>query len=875
MTVSSTLRISLFDFHQLEQVLVAWPQNADALNDFTEFSDGIYKRIHQIFLAAYNRGGLPSYPDFLPLIRQVALKRLCNGNSAKLRVKLGNGWPDREVWQSFGFTCQDTVDHRVVTPMEWRPNWLPIPEDCQSDIFADCFEEIPVRVDGEIPIDPFIGELTGYNAYMCPGQKEAVLSALFMPEGSTLIVNLPTGAGKTLVAQAPILMNGLNKGLSIFVVPTTALAIDQARRMKELLERKKASSNIPPLAWHGELAKHEKETIKSNIRQGRQGIIFASPEAATGALLPSIYSAAKSGLLRYLIVDEAHLIAAWGDSFRPAFQTIAGLRRGLLECSTQGSLFRTILMSATFSPESVNTLEKLFGPPDKVQMVSAVHLRPEPRYWVAAATDEEEKRKWVIELLKHAPRPFILYVTKREDASKWSLILERELGNERVTTFTGKTANLKREQIIQDWAGNKLDGIIATSAFGVGIDKSDVRTVIHATVPESLDRFYQEVGRGGRDGNASLSVTVYSPSDIQIADNMSAGKHFTKENAFSRWTAMFNRSRREDGRDNFRYLDVRTTPPKLQQQTDFNESWNMRTLILMARAGLIEIASDPPTTLERLAQEDDAAFQQRVEGDGDEYYATIPIRTLDGGHLNQAHFNDCVGAEQSRNNEAAKKSLRLLLNALRGEKEMGKTIAHLYTSRKPGRQIIVSQVCRGCPAHGKTVPRDELVYQIPIGVGIGQIAQQSPENWSQDFPENSDALVIYYPEGTDQLSASLKRVLESLVANYGILEVVAPRELWDSKTGLSELHKRAARKLLVRRDLEPNQDSSGMLPLPTVSVLLPWGRKPIPTHIEHLERPINVILVPENISSYYQHKRLVDIAQNCISINDFIRTAER
>src|SRR5262249_48135165 len=142
---------------------------------------------------------------------------------------------------------------------------------------------------------------------------------------------------------------------------------------------------------------------------------------------------------KYLVVDEAHIIAQWGDSFRPAFQILAGIRRGLLRRSG-GQPFRTVLMSATFSPQTIATLDSLFGPHDTVQMVSAVHLRPEPRYWSCSVGIVEEKISRVIQLIRHAPRPFILYVTKRDDARTWFQRLKQE-GLFRIECFHGETAD--------------------------------------------------------------------------------------------------------------------------------------------------------------------------------------------------------------------------------------------------------------------------------------------------------------------------------------------------------------------------------------------------------------------------------------------------
>ena len=693
-----------------------------------------------------------------------------------------------------------------------------------------------------------------------------------MPPGSTLIVNLPTGAGKTLVAQVPILMNGLDKGLTIVIVPTTALAIDQSRRMTDLLSQKIKRSRIPLLAWHGELKEHDREKIKNNIRQGRQGILFTSPEAVTGALLPSIYVAARAGLLRYLIVDEAHLVAQWGDSFRPAFQSLAGLRRGLLK-NLEGEPFRTILMSATFSPENIETLEKLFGPTSQVQMVSAVHLRPEPRYWVSTASNEETKRRQLFELLRHLPRPFIFYVTERKDADSWEKVFREELGHQRVASFTGNTPNRTREKIIDEWASNKLDGIIATSAFGVGIDKSDVRSVVHATVPESLDRFYQEVGRGGRDGRASISVSIYSPRDLDIAKKMASGKGFSTENAFGRWTAMFNHSKRREGEDELRELDLRILPPWRTQQTDFVEGWNMRTLILMSRAGLTELSSSPPNTLERTSLEENVNFEKRVDEHWNEYYSKIPIRTLDARHLKKEHFEKIVSEEQSKNQRAANTSLETLLNALRGETEMGEAIASLYESHRPGREVIVSKVCRGCPAEGKTLELKELVYQTPIGVGIDKIIQFDASAWKQDFPEGQRILFVYYPRGTNTLTSDLQKVMEVLVATYGIQEIVASKPVWDKNDSLHRLHRSATNKMLVRRNLDNGKVAVSNLPLPRVTILLPWDQSPVPDQVEHMDRPMHVIVVPEDIGASYEHKKLVETRTNCISLAKFLERA--
>ena len=142
-------------------------------------------------------------------------------------------------------------------------------------------------------------------------------------------------------------------------------------------------------------------------------------------------------------------------------------------------------------------------------VVSGIYLRPEPRYAMKHFGTHGERKKKVLEAVFKAPRPFILYVTRPEEADDWTHFLKAN-GLGRIAAFTGETPTNQRRLLMAAWSNNNLDGMVATSAFGLGVDKNDVRCVIHATLPESLDRFYQEVGRSGRDGLASASLLLLS-----------------------------------------------------------------------------------------------------------------------------------------------------------------------------------------------------------------------------------------------------------------------------------------------------------------------------------------------------------------------------
>lgn len=137
--------------------------------------------------------------------------------------------------------------------------------------------------------------------------------------------------------------------------------------------------------------------------------------------------------------------------------------------------------------------------------------------------------------------------------------------------------------------------------LGVGIDKRDVRAVIHAAVPETLDRFYQEVGRGGRDGGPSASFLIYSRKDQETVHQIASPSLISDDLAFERWSTMYGQSEQLDTLGHLLELDLSVVPPRLRRQSDHNESWNMRTLIMMARAGMLELASQPPS---RIAQQE-------------------------------------------------------------------------------------------------------------------------------------------------------------------------------------------------------------------------------------------------------------------------------
>ena len=826
-------------------------------------------RLRQVLESGRVAGRFASLQDLMVLVRQLLLMRGDRGLDARLNVPRKQGWPDEATWKSFGFRITRTGTRLILEAKAWRPDWLGASIGQDGDVFHYEHKAQLVRCDARLPMDPFLREATGFDCYICPGQREAILSALFMPAGDTLIVNLPTGSGKSLVAQAPELIRGPDAGLTLVVVPTNALAIDLERRTRELLLTRDSDQNAHELSWIGTRSEDSHKSIKQRIRSGSQGILFASPEAVCGALLNSLYLAAERGLLAYLVVDEAHLIAQWGDDFRPAFQQLSGVRRGLLEACS-GERFRTLLLSATFSRQVIETLKILFGTCNDFNMVSAVHLRPEPRYLSYRCRDADEKKKLLYELVRYVPRPFIFYTTRRKDAKEWFRRLQ-EAGFLRIACVHGETPNGERELVIRDWVKDRLEGVVATSAFGVGMDKSDVRAVIHAAVPETLDRFYQEVGRGGRDGRGSLSITVFDNRDIEIARKMSAPTLIGDERGYERWKTLYHEAEWDPQAPDLRTVDLRKLPGGLTQESDYNRDWNMRTLILLARAGLIELQSSRPLRLERIHGEKESVFRERTKAIQEAYFSRIPVRSLDPKLMDRNHFEHEVGVERDRGMESANRAFDQMLGALTGEKEMAEVLVQLFASDS----VVVSRACRGCPKSNGVPHDDSGVYQIPPGIGISRLAPYDYHAWRHRFGDMDASLVVVLCH-EDRLTKSLFEALRAAVATFGVQELALQPWLQQSQPEFSELHKWTNDRVVVFRDLDDIHAAPGMLPLARATTLLPWGDRPFPDELLLLDRPLHLVFAPFDLQdSRHPGRQYRDTASHCLELKEFLRRATK
>jgi ATP-dependent DNA helicase RecQ len=472
-----------------------------------------------------------------------------------------------------------------VSATEWNPSWLPNPSLGIDSWAASEFER---RTDYRCEGDPFLSKL-GLSSYRSRRQRAAARAVLTTPPGCTITVALATGEGKSLLFQL-IDAIGFNSAgtkvpsVTVVIVPTVALAIDHA-----------GDASIPRAWYAGNDA--ENRTIADAIRNGTQGLCFASPEAACGPMRRALVEAARLGYLRALVIDEAHMVDSWGTGFRTEFQELSGLHFELRAVAPKGIEPRTVCLSATLTTMALNTLATLF-PGSEFRALPAAAMRPEPDYWFAPTCSPAEREDRVLEALFHLPRPAILYVTEVKDAKRWGGRL-RDRGFARLRIMHGETPRHNRSELLSSWRNGSVDLVVATSAFGLGINNQHVRTVIHACVPESLDRYYQEVGRGGRDGRSCVSLVVPTPADYQIAKTLSSAVVISVTRGLARWTAMFDGDKVMLGPDRFA-LRLDAAPGNTDLDIDMinerNTDWNARVLTILARAGILRLLGSPPST---------------------------------------------------------------------------------------------------------------------------------------------------------------------------------------------------------------------------------------------------------------------------------------
>jgi ATP-dependent DNA helicase RecQ len=547
----------------------------------------------------------------------------------------------------------------------YQPAWLS-DERWQDGQALDVLPELATPEE-TLPAEPWLWSLADgrMRTWHSPAQKEACWQALTAPPGATTLLGLPTGAGKSLSFQ---LAARFSPGVTIVIVPTTALAIDQCIAAKEILA---GFPHLGPRYYSSNDPNSDPAAVRAALVDGSCRLLFASPESCvSGSLRAIIDDLASAGRLHSLVVDEAHIIDSWGGHFRVAFQLLALRRQQWLEKS--GGTLRTLLLSATFTPRCLELLRALFGGSHWRQF-ACQRLRPEICYFRGAFLSEGDRETALLAALRHLPRPLILYVTEVKEAQRLAPLL-REAGFATTQCFHGDTSGADRRRLLLDWRADKIEIMVATSAFGMGVDKADVRAVVHACYPENVHRYYQEIGRGGRDGARSIALWLpLLPRDKVVAENLlpnMLGADLIK----LRWQTMLAGAR--DEADDVISVKVNAKHQRLMGGRSYGENirWNKRLLLMMARAKLIEI-------IDLVYEEDEA------EPDGHAERIYLRCNFVPG----DPQVAKLLAAPRQRELDDAKHGIAALGTYLDGSAKICRLLRREY-----GDETIIA--CGGCPA---------------------------------------------------------------------------------------------------------------------------------------------------------------------------------
>jgi len=320
-----------------------------------------------------------------------------------------------------------------------------------------------------------------------PLQEEIILSIL---SGKDTLALMPTGGGKSLTFQVPTLAR---EGICLVITPLIALMKDQV----DQLNRRK----IKAVAIHSGMTRHEIDVCLNNCVFGDFKFLYVSPERlATELFLTRV----RDMNVNLIAVDEAHCISQWGYDFRPSYLEISSLRKVLDQVPL-------LALTATAIPEVCDDIQERLAFREK-KLLKKSFDRENLAYLVRHA---EDKRKELVRILKKLEGCGIIYARNRKNCRELSQLL-REEGIAADYYHAGLKPELRTRRQ-QEWTGDQFRVMVATNAFGMGIDKPDVRFVIHVDLPDSPEAYFQEAGRAGRDGGKAWAILLFSPADKRLA----------------------------------------------------------------------------------------------------------------------------------------------------------------------------------------------------------------------------------------------------------------------------------------------------------------------------------------------------------------------
>lgn len=326
------------------------------------------------------------------------------------------------------------------------------------------------------------------------GQKEIIEDIL---KGHNVLGILPTGSGKSLCYQLPA---KLLSGITIVVSPLISLMLDQVKQLKAIQYKDVAALNSL-ISWH------DRRDILKNLQ--KYSLIYVSPELLQDEYVLNSFKQIEVSLF---VIDEAHCVSQWGHEFRTDYLRLPNVIKQLKNPPV-------LALSATAPSEvqedivnllQLETVEKHIYPID----------RPNIALVVERTVNEHEKIERLIKILQSYRVPTLIYFLSRKKSEEMAALLKEKLPDKQIAYYHGGMESFDRISVQQQFMNDDIDIICCTSAFGMGINKKDIRLIIHFHLPIEVESFIQEIGRAGRDGEESVSVLLYSDQDIYIPLNI-------------------------------------------------------------------------------------------------------------------------------------------------------------------------------------------------------------------------------------------------------------------------------------------------------------------------------------------------------------------
>ena len=338
----------------------------------------------------------------------------------------------------------------------------------------------------------------GFDSFK--GDQEAIIRNLL--DGKDTFVLMPTGGGKSLCYQLPAL---ISEGTAIIVSPLIALMKNQVDAIRQFLDDDCIAHYL-----NSSLTKAQIDTVKQDIIEGRTKLLYVAPESLTKEENVRFLTKTK---ISFYAVDEAHCISEWGHDFRPEYRNIRPL-------ANQIGKAPIIALTATATDKVRADIKKNLGIPDATEFRSSFN-RPNLYYEIRPKTKDVDKdiTRFV---LQNKGKSGIIYCLSRRRVEELAEMLRTNHINARA--YHAGMESAERAATQDDFLMERIDVIVATIAFGMGIDKPDVRYVIHYDIPKSLEGYYQETGRAGRDGGEGLCITFFSPGDLRKLEKFMQGK---------------------------------------------------------------------------------------------------------------------------------------------------------------------------------------------------------------------------------------------------------------------------------------------------------------------------------------------------------------